>query len=70
MKKGNPNLENAVIDIDEVEYIINKDAAKSILLNEKTVILKRLVDQKKVIMSLKEVRKSILDNGIIDTLDN
>ncbi len=67
MKKD--NLLNAVIEIDEVEYLINEKAAEEITAGEKNIILKRLVDSKERSFPIDIINHSIEKNGIIDRLE-
>ncbi len=62
------NLLNAVIEIDEVEYLINKDGAEAIKSEDKTILLKRIIDGESSLISIDKIKKAIKDNGIIDYL--
>ena len=64
----NLNLLNAVIEIDEVEYLINKEGVEAIRFGDKTIILKRIIDGEFSLISVSKIRKAIKDNGIIDYL--
>lgn len=74
MKKKSPrdknykNLSNAVIEIDEVEFLIDKKAARAINMGDKKVSLKRLIDGEDRIFSLDTINHSIKESGIIDRL--
>ena len=63
------NLNKAVIEIDEVEYLIDAYAAQLIENNSKEVPLIRLFDRKILILSATEIIDIIKKNGIIDRLD-
>ncbi len=68
MKKKNNNLLNAVIEIEEVEYLIDRDANDSIRNDTKDISLVRLIDGEKRIFSRDIILKSIAKSGIIDRL--
>ena len=62
-------LENAVIEIEEVEYLINKNAAAEIGRGEKMIILRRLVDLEYHHVSLRVVKRALKKPGIVDYLE-
>ena len=53
---------------DEVEYLLDKEAAASLQNNEATIILKRLVDGKRQIVAAERIIKSLQKEGPIDYL--
>ena len=59
---------NAIIEINGLEYLIDKNALESIKSEDKTVLLKRIVDHNYDLISYKEVERNIRSNGIIDYL--
>ncbi len=61
-------LLNAIIEINGLEYLIDKNALESIKSEDKTVLLKRIVDHNYDLISYKEVERNIRSNGIIDYL--
>ena len=63
------NLFNAVIEIDEVEYLINKEGVKAIKSGDKTILLKRIIDGEFSLISIRIINKAIKDKGIIDYLE-
>lgn len=65
----NKNLPNAVIEIDEVEYLIDGKAVEEIEIGKANILLKRLIDSDKRSFSIETIQKSIKDNGIIDHLN-
>jgi len=67
MKKE--NLKNAVIEINEVEYLINEKSINALEDGKKLVPIKRLIDGKEEIVSIDTLNEAIQKNGIIDHLE-
>lgn len=67
-KKNILRLVNAVIEIDEVEYLVDKKSAEAIEARKDHVTLKRLVDQETRIFPLDEINSAIKKHGIVDHL--
>lgn len=53
---------------DEVEYLIDAEAVKSISSNERTVLLKRLVDGEAIVMTSRKVIQTLKKSGPTDYL--
>lgn len=68
MERQENNLTNAVIEIDEVEYLITEESADKINKGAETISLKRLIDYEERLISLKTLLKIIKQGGIIDRL--
>ncbi len=68
MEIKNNNLENAVIEIQEVEYLITKEASEQIKMKKETIDLRRLIDHKNISFSLILINEAIKKDGIIDNL--
>lgn len=66
MTEQEDNLANAVIEIEEVEYLIDEIAANKITRGEETIPLIRLVDNEIRTISLENILKIIREGGIID----
>ena len=64
----NFNLIQAVIDIDDVEYLIDENAAILIERGETDIGILRLVDKAIVIFPRQQILSSIEEKGIIDRL--
>lgn len=63
------NLVKAVIEIDEVEYLIDKFAAEMIEKDAEEVILTRLFDSSILVLSSRKIKEIINKGGIVDHLD-
>lgn len=61
------SLNNVVIEIDEVEYLITPESANEITSGVGEIYLHRLVDNNVILFPLEEIKKSI-SKGIIDQL--
>ena len=68
MKRKNNNLENAVIEIDEVEFFITKEALEQIKVKSELIVLRRLIDHENRLFPLKLINKIIKKEGIVDHL--
>ncbi|MEX2010449.1 MAG: hypothetical protein WD874_01435 [Parcubacteria group bacterium] len=60
------NFENTVVDIDGVEYFIDKDASELIRSGEPQVKIQRLFDQRQVTVTQDVLKKAFQVNGIVD----
>lgn len=61
------DITGAVIEIEEVEYLIKAETAKQINKESDLIILHRLIDNENIVFPLIEVKKAI-ERGIIDRL--
>ena len=61
------NLLNAVIEIDEVEFLITETSAKQIAAREALVLLHCLVDSKNMVFPL-DIAEKAIKNGIVDRI--
>lgn len=71
MLKFDPEkLENAVIELDdEVEYIIDSQAAKDIVKEKPEIKLMRLYDHKIFTFPIKKILDDIANGAIVDKLE-
>jgi hypothetical protein len=67
--KKRKNLIKAVIEIDDVEYLIDEFAAKMVEKNSQEVVLIRLFDKEILVLSAKEIKDIIKERGVVDFLD-
>lgn len=67
--KEKKTLNKAIIEIDEVEYLIDENASKLIKMKTEDIALIRMIDRKIFVFSLKEIQAVIKKDGIIDYLD-
>lgn len=67
IKRGN-NLINAVIEIDDVEYLIDETTADKIIRKEEIIPLIRLIDNKMRTVSSEDILKIVQEKGITDHL--
>jgi hypothetical protein len=65
--KKTQKLENAIIEINDVEYLIKPEVAKLIKEDFGMIPLERLFDNKKILFSLDEVKMAI-SRGVVDWL--
>lgn len=65
--KGKEKLNNVVIGIEEVDYLITTDSALQITKEQDLITLHRLIDNKDILFPLEQVKKA-LKNKIIDRL--
>lgn len=61
------SLNNVVIEIDEVEYLITPESANQITIGVGEIYLHRLVDNNVILFSLEEIKKAI-SKGVVDQL--
>lgn len=66
MENNKNNLENAVIEIDEVEYFITKESLKQIKAKKEMIELIRLIDHEKRLFSFKLINEIVKTGGIVD----
>lgn len=62
------NLVKATIELDGTEYVIDELAARLIEKGETDIALTRLFDHVVTVFSLKEIKGSIKQKGIVDHL--
>jgi hypothetical protein len=67
--KTRKSLNKAVIEINEVEYLIDELADRMIEKDEQEIALMRLFDSAIFVFSAKEIKKNIERGGIVDYLD-
>ena len=67
MKEGSKELNNAVIEIEEVDFLITPGAAAKIEKGIEMITLHRLVDNKDIVFPI-EVVRAVIKKGITDRL--
>ena len=63
-------LANSIIEIDEVEYLVNAQAATDIEENKNFIQLMRLIDGQVTIAKIQTIRDAINVAGVIDIIDS